>query len=134
VACALGHGEEHDVVVGPLGDGRVLRPVVRQVVDRHAGAGGGQDGLADGAVGVVRRAHQLDVGVAPERAGVAGPAEEPRPEEIRDGRVGLQRNGAQRTDQIRGQVSALTRYRPDTFCFVMTSLVIIIIIIIIRGT
>jgi hypothetical protein len=107
---ALGHGEEHDVVVGPSGDGRVLRPVVGQVVDRYAGAAGGKDGLADGAVGVVRRAHQLDVGVARERAGVAGPPEQPRLEEVRHGRVGL------RADQIRsGQASALTRYRTALF-------------------
>jgi hypothetical protein len=91
VACALGHGEEHDVVVGPPGDRGVLRPVVRQVVHGHAGLGR-EYSFADGAVGVVRGAHQLDVGVALERAGVAGPAEEPRLEEVGDGRVGLRRD------------------------------------------
>ena len=88
---ALGHGEEHDVVVGPPGDGGVLGPVVGQVVHGDAGLGG-ENSFADGAVGVVRGAHQLDVGVAGERAGVAGPAEEPRQEEVRDGRVGLRRD------------------------------------------
>jgi len=112
MACALGHGEEHDVVVSAFGDGRVLRPVVGQVMDGYAGVRG-QDGFTDGAVGVVRRAHQLDVGVAIERVGVAGPAEETRLEKISDGRVGL--HGAQHTahsTQIRSdQVSALTHYR-----------------------
>ena len=37
---------------GGAGDGRVLRPVVHEVVDRLARLGA-QDGLTDGAVGIV---------------------------------------------------------------------------------
>lgn len=48
----LGHGEEHDIVGGSAGDGRVLRSVVHKVGDRLAGLGA-QEGLADGIVGLL---------------------------------------------------------------------------------
>jgi hypothetical protein len=94
VAGDLGQGEEHDVVRGAPGDGRVLRPVVHQVVDGPAlaGAGWAQRGLADRAVGVVGRAHQLDFVVVPaagEPVGVARPAEVARQLEVRLRRVRL---------------------------------------------
>lgn len=88
MAGELGHAEEHDVVGGGPGDGRVLWPVVHQVMDR-LGAGGPHDGLADGAVGVVRRADQLDAFIAGERVGIAGPAVEVRQQEVCLRRIGL---------------------------------------------
>ena len=88
VAGDLGHGEEHDVVGGAPGDGRVLRPVVHQVMDRLAA---GDDGLANGAVGVVGRADELDALAAGERVGVAGPAVKPRELEVRLRRIRLAR-------------------------------------------
>lgn len=88
VAGALGDGEEHDVMGGGAGDGGVLRPVVGEVVDGDAVAGL-EHGLADAAVRVARRADELDVGVAVEHLGVAGPPVQPRLEEIRHRRVRL---------------------------------------------
>lgn len=88
MAGELGHAEEHDVVGGGPGDGRVLWPVVHQVMDR-LGAGGPHDGLADGAVGIVRRADQLDAFIAGERVGIAGPAVEVRQQEVCLRRIGL---------------------------------------------
>ena len=88
VAGALGDGEEHDVVGEHAGDGGVLRPVVCQVMDGLAGLGL-EDGLTDAAVGVAGRADELDIVVAVERVGVAGPPVQPGVEEVRHRRVGL---------------------------------------------
>lgn len=53
----LGHGEQHDVLVGRCRDVREMRPVVRVVGD-HRGAA--QNGRAEQGVGVVRRRDELD--------------------------------------------------------------------------
>ena len=88
MAGALGDGEEHDVMGSTLGDGGVLRPVVGQVMDRPAIAGLWiKNSFTDGAVRIVRGADQLNVGVTFAGVGVAGPPEEPRPEEVRHGGV-----------------------------------------------
>jgi hypothetical protein len=62
VASALGEREQHDIMVGCFGDGRVMRPVVSQVV--HDVPRPVHDGVLDLPIGVVGRGHHLDVGRA----------------------------------------------------------------------
>ena len=88
MASALGNGEQHDVVASSLSDGGVLRPVVGEVMNGLPGVGL-DNSFPDAAVRVVRRADELDAGVAVERIGVALPAVERRAEEVRHGWVGL---------------------------------------------
>ena len=107
VAGDLGQCEEHDVVGGAAGDGRVLRPVVHQVMDR-LGAGGAHDGLADGAVGVVRRADQLDAFIAGELVGIAGPAVQVREQEVRLGRIRLAWMDREQQKQQKFRIACIT--------------------------
>ena len=88
MASALGNGEQHDVVASCLSDGGVLRPVVGEVMNGLPGVGL-DNSFPDATVRVVRRADELDAGVAVERIGVALPAVERRAEEVRHGWVGL---------------------------------------------
>ena len=88
MASALGNGEQHDVVASCLSDGGVLRPVVGEVMNGLPGVGL-DNSFPDAAIRVVRRADELDAGVAVERIGVALPAVERRAEEVRHGWVGL---------------------------------------------
>ena len=82
MASALGNGEQHDVVASSLSDGGVLRPVVGEVMNGLPGVGL-DNSFPDAAVRVVRRADELDAGVAVKLIGVAFPAVERGAEEVR---------------------------------------------------
>lgn len=63
MASALGESEKHDVMVRCCSDRRVMRPVVRQVVQNMPTLRLLHNGVLNLSIGVIRRGDQLYVGL-----------------------------------------------------------------------